>query len=186
MAEEIKDDSGISKDGEVKQSVPKTYTTEEVNDIVSGRVNELKAKQDKAIEDAVKKALKEQSERQRIESLQGEERLKAEYQAQLESLQAERTAQAEQLKAANLALAISKAEAQLASLGLPTEFADKMIGANDRETAKNIETFNAKVNELVTAKVNDSLARGGPQIGTVKTDASQFAEIDKAMSGRLF
>ena len=178
MADESKDYSGSPEpQGEVK-----TFTQEDVNNIVA----EVKAKKQRQIDEAVEKALKDASERQRIESLQGEERLKAEYEAKLNSVEAERAKREEELRIATRELAISKAEAQLASLNLPTEFAVNLLGEDDKQTAKNIQTFNSKVNEFITAKVNESLARGGPQIGAAQTVPNAMAEIDKAMAGRLF
>lgn len=178
MADESKDYSGSPEpQGEVK-----TFTQEDVNNIVA----EVKAKKQRQIDEAVEKALKDASERQRIESLQGEERLKAEYEAKLNSVEAERAKREEELRIATRELAISKAEAQLASLNLPTEFAVNLLGEDDKETARNIQTFNTKVNEFITAKVNESLARGGPQIGAAQTVPNAMAEIDKAMAGRLF
>ena len=168
MAEEIKDSGSPEVPGEVK-----TFTQEELNNIISERVNELNASRQKAIDDAVKKALKAASEQQRIESLQGEERLKAEYQSRLDSIEAERAAQAEQLRIATRQLAISKAEAQLASLNLPTEFAVNLLGDDDKQTAKNIQIFNSRVNELVTSKVNESLARGPPMTAGQPTVSQQ-------------
>jgi len=178
LADESKDYSGSPEpQGEVK-----TFTQEDVNNIVA----EVKAKKQRQIDEAVEKALKDASERQRIESLQGEERLKAEYEAKLNSVEAERAKREEELRIATRELAISKAEAQLASLNLPTEFAVNLLGEDDKQTAKNIQTFNSKVNEFITAKVNESLARGGPQIGAAQTVPNAMAEIDKAMAGRLF
>lgn len=183
MADESKDYSGspANPQGEVK-----TFTQEELNTIISERVNALNASHQKAMDEAVKKALKEQSDKARIESLQGEEKVKAEYQAKLDAIEADRVAKEKELMEATRALAISKAEAQLASLGLPTEFAVNLLGEDDKTTQKNIQTFNTKVNELVTAKVNESLARGGPQIGTVKPAQNAMAEIDRAMAAGRF
>lgn len=163
MAGESTDNSGTPN-----QSEEITFTPEQkvkINTIVQERVNEANAGKQKYADDAVAKALAEEREKQRIASLQGEERIKAEYQAQLDRIQAESKAQMEQLKAAQRDLAISKAQAQLAELGLPTDFAINMLGDDDKQTTKNIQTFNTKVNELVTAKVNESLARGPPKTG---------------------
>lgn len=163
MAGESNDNSGTPNQTEEITFTPEQQTR--INEIVSARVNEANAGKQKAIDDAVAKALQKQAEKQRIESLQGEERLKAEYQAELDRIEADRKAQMEQLQTAQHELAISKAEAQLAGLGLPTEFASNLLGKDDKETSKNIQTFNTKVNELVTAKVNESLARGPPKAG---------------------
>ena len=161
MAEESNDNSGTQP---ITEEI-KEYTKSDVNRIVSDRVNELNARKEKAIDEAVQKALKDAAQKQRIESLQGEERIKAEYQAQLDKITAEREAQEEELRTAQRDLAISKAEAQLAGLNLPTEFAINLLGKDDKETTKNIQAFNTKINELVTAKVSESLARGTPKAG---------------------
>lgn len=179
MADESHDNSGTpSKAGEV------TFTPEQqekLNAIVSERVNEVRKAQEKATADAVAKALKDQAEKTRIESLQGEERIKAEYQAKLDQAEADRKAQSDRLAAAERDLAISKAQAQLAALDLPPDFAVNLLGSDDKETARNIQAFNAKVSELVAAKVNDSLARGAPKIGGEGAAQETWKqEIDRA------
>lgn len=161
-----------------------TFTAEQqerVNAIVAKRVNEANEGKQRAIDEAVRAALKSEAEKQRIASLQGEEKIKAEFQARLDEIEAERKAQAERLAAAERDLAISKAEAQLAGLGLPPEFAVNLLGRDDKETTTNIQAFNAKVNELVANKVNDSLARGSPKIGGEgAAQESWKQEIDRA------
>jgi len=172
MAEDNNGSSNTHSSDEV------TFTPEQqerVNSIVQQRVNEINAGRQKAIDDAVAKALKDQASKARIASLEGEEKLKAEYQSKLEEIENERKEQAEQLAEAQRALAISKAEAQLAGLGLPAEFATNLLGADDKATQKNIETFNARVNALVTAKVSEALARGPPMTGgSVVTQQEQL------------
>ena len=185
MVEESHDNSNT----QTKTSEEVTFTAEQqekVNSIIQQRVNEINAGKQKAIDDAVAKALKDQANRQRIASLEGEEKLKAEYQAKLEEVENERKAQAEELATAQRALAISKAEAQLASHNLPTEFAINLLGEDDKATAKNIETFNTKINALVTAKVNESLARGAPKTSADASGSPTWKqEIDAAFASKV-
>ncbi len=182
LAEETNGNSGTQGQPE---GGSRLFSQEEVNDIISKRVNELNETKQKAIDDAVAKALKKQADKQRIEALEGEEKLKAEYQARLDEIEAERKAQQEQLLTAQRALSISKAEAQLASLNLPPEFAVNLLGKDDKETTKLIQDFNSKINELVASKVNDSLARGTPRINTNGDGQAKTgwqAEIDRAFA----
>jgi len=144
----------------------KGFTQEEVDRMISERVNRENAGRQKAIDEAVAKALKDAENKQRIASLQGEEKLKAEYQARIDEIEAQSKAAQEKLASTQRDLAISKAQANLAELGLPVDFAPNMLGASDEDTAKNIAAFNAKINALVTEKVNESLARGAPKTNT--------------------
>lgn len=184
MADESHDNSGTPS----KTSGEVTFTAEQqerINAIVAERVNKANEGKQKAIDEAVAQALKAQADKTRIESLQGEERIKAEYQAKLDAAEADRKAQSDRLAAAERDLAISKAQAQLAALNLPPEFAVNLLGADDKETAKNIQAFNAKVSELVAAKVNDSLARGTPKLGGAGAGGEDWkAQIDAAMGIR--
>ena len=180
MAEESHDNSGTPSKEEVKE-----FTQADLNKIVSERVNEVKANKEKAIEDAVKKAREEWEEAKKIESLQGEEKMKAEFQKQLNKTEAMHKALEQQFADTKRQLAVTKAESELAKLGLPTDFAENLIGEDDAKTTSNIQVFNAKVNEFVTAKVNEALARGAPRVSDAQTTRpDQFAEIDRAMGFR--
>lgn len=141
------------------------FTQEDMDRVLAERLIDEKERRARAIEKAVAEALHKREEELRIQSLEGEDRLKAEAQAKIDAVQAEQAKTAELLASTQRALAISKAEAQLAGLGLPTQFAPNLLGADDKETAKNIATFSTSINELVTAKVNESLARGAPRAG---------------------
>lgn len=176
MAETIHDDSGTPKTEDVK-----TFTQEEVNKIVSERVNKLNASQQAQIDDALAKAKAEWEEQKRIEGLNGEKRVQAEYDAMVAKAEKERKSLADELSKARNELAISKAQAQLASLGLPPEFAPYMVADSDEQTSQNIQTFDAKVQELVAQKVNESLSRGTPRMngeGAPQTD-DELARLRK-------
>ena len=181
MGEESHDNSNPQTDKKTEEV--KQFTQTEVNEMISKRVNEINASKQKAIDDAVAKEVKKLQDKQRIASLEGEERLKAEYQQKLDEIEAQRKAQAEQLATAQRDLAISKAQASLASLDLPPDFAENLIGKDDAETEKNIQAFNSKVNELVAKKVNESIARNTPRVGTNGVTAPSWQEgIDRAFA----
>jgi len=187
MAESNNDNSGTPNKEDV------TFTPEQqekLNTIVQERVNKLNAKitnleesKQKDIENAVAKARTEWEEEKRLESLSGQEKLQAEYDAKMAKFKRDQDSLAKELNDARMALAISKAEAQLAALNLPTEFADKFVGENDETTSKNIQLFDAKVKELVAQKVNESIARGSPKLGNAEAQSRPDwqAEIASAM-----
>jgi len=178
MTDESKDYSGTPEKEDVK-----TFTQEELNQIVSERVNKVKANEEKAIAEALAKAKAEWEESQRISSLQGEEKLKAEFQKELTKAQKTMDTTSQQLADVQRELAITKAQTQLATLNLPTDLAQNLLGKDDAETAQRIQDFSKKVNELVTAKVNEAVARGAPSTTNANPTAAnqQFAELAAAM-----
>lgn len=174
MAEDSYDNSGTPKKEDVK-----LFTQEDVNKYVSERVNEINAKNQKAIEEMraqhdadtqalLEKAKAEWEEAKRMESLTGQEKMQAEYNAKLTKAQKEQDSLNKELQKIQTELAISKAQAQLASLNLPPQFADKMIGKDDAETSQNIQAFDAMVKELVAKMVNENVARGTPKLGNAE------------------
>lgn len=160
----------------------KTFTQDDVNNIIAERLKKAEASRDKAIQDALAKAKAEWEEANRISSLQGEEKLKAEYQAQLAKIEQEK----KELEAKNAdtakRLAIADAQRQLASLGLPTEFAENMLGKDETETAMKIKVFSEAINKKVAEDVNNHLARGAPASnGAPSGTVDQFADLEAAM-----
>lgn len=166
MAEDPKDMSG-NPTGDVK-----TFTQEELNDTIAKRLSEEKERNQKRIDEAVAKALEDEREKQRVASLEGEEKTKALYEAQINKQNKEMERQAKVLEQVSHELAKSKAEAQLASLGLPITFASNLIGDNDEATTKNITEFNQAFTEAVAKAVNENVARGTPKVGTTSADNS--------------
>lgn len=168
-------DTAISET-DVEQE-PKQFTQTEVNEIMQKRLErEAKARQ-KAIEEAIA----EDRKKREMESLQGEERVKAEYEAKL--AESKRNQDEREKKYAELEreLAITKAQAKLSGLGLPAELAPNVIGADDKETEKNIAALNKAVNDLVTKKVNEGLNHGAPKAGVASEVNVGQAEINRLM-----
>ena len=177
MADESHDNSGTPETEGVKQ-----FTQEDLNKIVSERVNEVNSNKQKAIDEAVAKAKAEWDEAQKIASLTGQEKLEAEFNAKLKEAKKDRDSLNSELRKVQTELAISKAQAQLAGLDLPTEFAVNLLGKDDAETTQNIQAFDAKVKELVTKKVNESIARVTPKVGgDVRPTDEMQSQIAKVM-----
>ena len=176
MAENINDESGNPK------ADVKTFTQDEVNSIISERLSKAKESNERMVAEAVAKAIEEERERQRTASLEGEDKLKATYDAQIKKQNEVLSKQQKELEQARLEIAKTKAEAQLAGLGLPVDFAVNLIGADDEATAKNIQTFSTAFNDAVAKAVNDNVARGTPKLSDSNANVPSWqAEIDKAM-----
>nr|DAJ90286.1 MAG TPA: capsid scaffolding protein [Caudoviricetes sp.] len=172
------DTSGTSDSGEERK-----FTQAELNAEISKRLARAKASQDKAIEEAVKQAVEDEREKQRIAGLDGLEKTKAEYDAKISKIEEANAKLQSQLAESNRNNAILRAQTALASQNLPVSFADKVIGANDEETAANIAELSKAFTAAVEAEVGKSLHRGTPPTGgqqASKSDA-EGAELDRIM-----
>ena len=129
----------------------KTFTQEELDKIVQERLAQLTRKFEREQEDSKRKA-KEQAD---LEKLQGEERIKKQYELDRTKLTEERDGYLRELK-------LARAESMLASKGLDTKFAPTMIGDSDDSTKANIEALEKLIGDMVTAKTKEALAKGAP------------------------
>ena len=153
---------------------PKQFTQTEVNDMMQKRLAREATARQKAIEEAIA----EDRKKREIESLQGEERIKAEYESKLAESQRVQDENAKKYAELERELAVTKAQAQLSSLGLPAELAPNVIGSDDKETAKNIAALSKAVNDLVAKKVNEGLNHGAPRAVGDKTGPKSDMETE--------
>ena len=120
----------------------KTYTKEEVEAMIQDRL------------DREKKAAEK---RAGIEKLEGEERLKAQFDLDRETLTKERDE-------AKQALRVANATVELTQAGLKPEFAPYVIGETDEQTAENIKNLSELVRSQVQAEVSSRMKRGAPKV----------------------
>lgn len=147
------DDTGIGGEDPQPEG-SKTFTQDEVDKIVSARLKaerERREREDKARAD-------EAAEQARIAKLEGEERVKAEYEKQVKARDSE-------LAELKRTLAVTRAQGELAKRGLPADFASNLIGEDDEHTDANIAAFSKSVSDLVARQVSESLNRGTPPAG---------------------
>lgn len=150
--DEIKtNDDGQPKDAEPKadeqpkedaKPKAKTYTKDEVEAMIQDRL------------DREKKAAEK---RAGIEKLEGEEKLKAQFDMDRETLTKERDE-------AKQALRVANATVELTKEGLKPEFAPWVIGETDEQTADNIKTLSELVKSQVQAEVSSRMKRGAPKV----------------------
>ena len=148
------------------------FTQSDVDRIVSERMG----REAKAREKAIADALAEDKKKRDIEALEGEARIKAEYEAKMEQARKEQEERDRELAETKRVLAITKAESRLVSLGLPAELAANVIGDDDKATERNIAALSKAVTDLVTKQVAAGLNHGAPRAGGGKVD--NMSEIE--------
>lgn len=151
---------------------PKTFTQAELDKIVQERLAQFKRKAEKEAEDARKKAEDQAS----LEKLQGEERLKKQFEMDKAKLEQERDTFLRDLR-------LARAESMLASKGLDAKFAPNMIGATDEETKANIDALEKLVGDMVAAKTKEALAKGAPPAGNGGNPQNDLLAIARKAAG---
>ena len=146
--DEIKDQTGNAGDGKEAGEEPKpeskekTFTQAEVEKMIQERLNREK------------RAAEKQKE---IDSLEGEAKLKAQFDSQMEQMRSERDE-------AQKALRSAKAGVELSKLGFSPDFAPMMIGEDDEATKKNIDNLAEMVNKQVQEIVASKMKKGAPPV----------------------
>lgn len=151
---------------------PKTFTQDDLNRIVSKEKESLKSRYEAEIAEMKRK----DAESKEIERLQGEERLKKEFEIKERELTEAKTK-------AERALAIANVRSSLASKGYGDlgDMASNFIGQDADATEKNIVAFDQMVQRLVSEKVAGNLAKGAPPESKGASDDSEVANLRKAM-----
>lgn len=149
------------------------FTQAEMEEYLKSRIDKMTYHFRKE-EERQKKA---QADAERLAGLAGEERVRTEMQIELENLRKEKA----DIEAA---FALSKAEAKLAALGLPTELASNVVGKDDEETDSLIAALDKSVKDHTSRMVSNSLSHGTPPAG-VSAPADPFAAtLDRVMGTR--
>lgn len=143
------DDSEATTTGtEGEPSGEKTFTQEEVDTLISKRIGEIKAKNEKAQAEAIQKALEEHD---RQAQLSEEEKASEQLEKQKAELEG---------RTRELAIRENRIEAReiLQEKGISAELADWVVRENADETKENIQklekVFNPAVEEAVTKRMS--------------------------------
>ena len=166
----------IKEDVKVDTVEVKTFTQEEVDKMISKRL---------------------QRERKDIEAKIEAERREAEELAKLSEAEKQRKLFEKQVKefeetkrAFENERLLNETSKQLASKNLPIEFAEILKGNNAEKTFENIQLFEAKFNEAVEKVVTERLRGNAPKTTTSSSVASitkeQFNKMDLAQRQKLF
>ena len=156
-------DPKTEKAGENNQDQSqKTFSQDEVNDIIAKRVNEINAKNDEKTAKAIEKAL---ADYERKQQMSDEEKAKDE----LEKAQAEIAN-----KERDLLIRENRAEAReiLQEKSMPSVFIDYVVDENLETTKQNIDKFEKAWNEALAKAVDQKLAGKTPVDPSAKTPPS--------------
>lgn len=139
--------------GNDKGETPRTFSQDEVNDMISSRVNELNAKSEEKIAKAVKEAL---AERERQEKMSAEDKAREE--------QEKRNAELAD-KERSLKLRENRADAReiLQEKSIPDTFVDYLVSEDMEETKGNIDKFAKVWSDAVSAEVDKRVAGKTPE-----------------------
>lgn len=177
-------DTGVVDPQQVQPDQPDTLTPDEqekFNRLLAKRLEREKATSERERQKAIEEALKAERDKVAMERMTADEKAEALHRQEMDKLTKERDAQAKALAEARRELALSKAQAKMASMGLPPELAANVLGEDDDATDANIATLSKTVNDLVSRRVGESLSHGAPRAGGSKVPDAVEAALDKAM-----
>ena len=131
----------------------KRFTQAEVDEIINKRLAKEKATRER--EESEKEA--ERKKQAEIDRLDGEEKLKAQYQMSLDKERSARSDAERKLRIANTGVSLSK-------LGYDSAFAEILARDNDEDTDAMVTKFDKMVKELVKSEVLKTQSHGAPPI----------------------
>lgn len=165
MTEEIGDKPSPEPNANPEpEKVPeKTFTQDELNDIISKEKARLKA----SFEAKAQEQAKKDAEAKELERLDGEAKLKKQWEIKEREL-------SERAQKAEHELAVSNVRVMLSEKGYAdvSEIAPTLIGSTPEETEQNVSKFDQMVQKLVADKVAKSLNRGTPPDPSAGGEAS--------------
>ena len=154
----------IKEDVKVDTVEVKTFTQDEVNEMISKRLQ----RERKDIEAKIEAERKEAEELAKLSEAEKQRKL---FEKQVKEFEeTKRAFENERL--------LNETSKQLASKNLPIEFAEMLKGNDAEKTFENIQLFEAKFNEAVEKVVTERLRGNVPKAGTVK--ASQENPYSKS------
>lgn len=152
----------------------KRFTQADLDALITKRLAEERSRRDREEKEKAKKV----EEQAKLAKLEGEERIRAEYEAKLKEIQ-ESEAQAKR------SLAISKVETMLSAQRLPPELAPNLLGEDDEATKSNVDAFVKAVSAEVAKQVAEGLSHGTPPSSggnSPSADDVLKAKLDRLMN----
>lgn len=140
----------------------KTFSQDEVNNIVSERLKDVKSKQDEAIKNAVALAVAEERRQAKLTEEEREKEAKSKREAELQAREEQITLRERKLQAQEL----------LQAKHIPIDLVDFVVDLDETKTKDNIEKLAKTYNKSVETGVTDKLK------GTPPTDFSNSNNND--------
>lgn len=141
----------------------KTFTQEDVDNIVAKRLKEEQAKNSESTSQAIKEALAEYERKAKLTEEEREKEAKSRREAELKDREDKVTLRERRIQA----------KEELESRGIPTDLVDFVVDLNEDITKEKIETLAKTYNKSVETGVTDKLK------GTPPTDFSNTNNTDK-------
>ena len=163
--EEIKDDSAVEDNTKNETVVTeKTFTQQEVDNLIQKRLDR-----------ALKKAQEEKEEAEKLAKMSEAERQKALFEKEKAEFEEER----KKYQREKLELEVTK---QLSSKNLPVEFGTYLLGENAEDSFNRIKQFEVKWQQALEKAINERLKGNTPKVATVSTkvDDPFLSGFDKA------
>ena len=166
----------IKEDVKVDTVEVKTFTQEEVNEMISKRLQ----RERKDIKAQIEAERKEAEELAKLSEAEKQKKL---FEKQVKEFEeTKRAFENERL--------LNETSKQLASKNLPIEFAEMLKGNDAEKTFENIQLFEVKFNEAVEKAVTERLRGNVPKTTTSLNNTSitkeQFNKMDLAQRQKLF
>ncbi len=146
-----------------QEPTPKTFSQEEVNNVVSKRINEINAKNEEKIKKAIQEA---KAEWEKQSQMSDEEKQKEEMSKKEQEI-------AERERKLTLQERSIATKAVLQDKGMPTELADYLIDVDKDTTDSNVEKISKVWDEALSKAVEAKVA------GETPKDSSNQQEQDK-------
>lgn len=166
----------------------KQFTQADLDRIIKERMEKADRQRAKAVEEAVEAykrqaqaEAKAKADAERIKNLEGEERLKAEYEVKQKALQDQLDAQRAEAEQVKRDLSLTRAQARLAELNLPASLAENVLGADDEQTSAKIDALSKAFNDAVNVRVAEGLHKGTPPAGGLSVRQAADSELDRLM-----
>lgn len=150
------------------QAGGKTFTQDQLNDIVSERVRELKAKQDETVKNAVAEAIAEERRQAKLSEEEREKEAKTRREAELKAREESLTLRENKIKAQEL----------LSQKNIPIDLVDFVVDLDESKTKDNIEKLAKTYNKSVETGVTDKL-KGTPPVDFSSTNNDKKTEKPK-------
>ena len=153
----------VQENNQVEAKETKTFTQEQVNEMIAKRLQ----RERKDIEAKIEAERKEAEE---LAKLSEQEKQKKLFEKQVKEFE-------ETKKAFENERLLNETSKQLASKNLPIEFAQMLKGNDAESTFENIKVFETKFNEALEKAVNERLRGKTPKTSTVKARTFTINDI---------
>lgn len=131
----------------------KTFTQEEVNDLISKRINDINSKNKKHTEEEIKKAIAEYDRQAKLSQEEREKELRAKRESELKDRENSITLRERRLLA----------KEELSKNNIPVELVDFVVSLDEDKTKLNIEKLASIYNKSIEAGITNKLKGKAPK-----------------------